>query len=603
MTTPLSPDQQTEPMVEPETAQAARDLVGVLIRTIKQLRLYDEHNAIYVKALADIGARFRAYLDEFGELPLTIGRNSILIQDETLYTDDDPKEGLSFRLFSDGVRKITFKVSLPEEEAQRAVQVLARGGVGRSVDDDFVTLLWNAGLTAVEVTAVDDDSLPVQELTPTMKKDGKPPPVEQVMQQVQVEPPPEQQKVEYGIEVLSTFSLTEKDSAYLSELVQWEATVNPGKELSTILVDVMLVEKDEQEFLDTFGRYMALLTEFLSQGRLEVAVAQTRGLSRLAAERTDMTQSMREALLSAVTALGSPSNLNALKAGLESRLGEGEDDDAAEGEDGTTPEQAKEEEAVTTPLTEEERQQILADLTAYLGQLRSADPQQLVRIGAGSRHKAVRDAFCAQAIRVCSDDRSGILDLLLERDNKVVRAALMVLARVAQPSELTRFAHVGTHPDVGIRRQAMKAICQIAGGAHIQMLPYLSDADPRIRHEALTVVTDARFSEAADTLHDIIASPAFATWDAGERRELCTTLGLVGGDRMVEYFRGALEQKKSGWFGGGGAKDDDSAALYAVAGLKGVGSAAARQALEGGKQHPSQRVRTAIDKALRDMKG
>ncbi len=591
-------------MVEPETAQAARDLVGVLIRTIKQLRLYDEHNAIYVKALADIAARFRAYLDEFGELPLTIGRNDILIQDESLYTDEDKKEGLAFRLFSDGVRKITFKVALSDEEAQRAVQVLAQGAAKRSVDDDYVTLLWNAGLSQVEVIAVDDDNLPVQELKPTMKSDEGPPPVEKVMQQVQAEPPPEQQKVEYGIDVLSTFALTEKDSAYLSELVQWEATVNPGKELATILVDVMLVEKEEKEFLETFGRYMSLLTEFLSQGRLEVAVAQTRGLARLAAERSDMTQSMREALLSAATALGNPANLDALKVGVESRLGEGVDEDAAEGEaDGTPPETDGEEEDAPTPLTEEERQQVLADLTSYLGQLRVADPQQLVRIGAGSSHKPVRDAFCAQAVRVCTDDRSGILELLLERDNKVVRAALMVLARVAQPNELTRFAHVGTHQDLGIRRQAMKAICQIAGGAHIQMLPYLSDADARIRHEALAVVTDARFSEAADTLHDIIASPEFAAWDAGERREMCTTLGLVGGDRMVEYFQNALEQKKSGWFGGAGGKGDDNAAFYAVAGLKGVGTAAARQALEAGKKHPSQRVRTAIDKALKDMKG
>jgi hypothetical protein len=180
-----------------------------------------------------------------------------------------------------------------------------------------------------------------------------------------------------------------------------------------------------------------------------------------------------------------------------------------------------------------------------------------------------------------------------------VQCALRVLGRVASQSDLLRLAQVSRHPDVNVRRSAVEAICRIAGGAHIQLYPYLTDADSRIRRRALAMMEVSHFRQGLETLMNLVGRPVFATWEMNERRAVFNCIGTLGGDDVLGFFNGHMGRRRIGMLGG---RRDEDLALCAVAGLKAVGTDAARELLETHARKGSRKVRAACEWALREMK-
>jgi len=151
-----------------------------------------------------------------------------------------------------------------------------------------------------------------------------------------------------------------------------------------------------------------------------------------------------------------------------------------------------------------------------------------------------------------------------------------------------------------VRRAAMDAVCKIAGGAHVQLYPYLTDPESRIRRRALAMIESSRFRQALDTLMAMVPRPMFATWELNERRAVFNAIGVLGGDDTIGFFNQHIGHKRLGGLLGGGRKDEDMA-LCAVAGLKAVGTPAAREALRTQARQGSRKVRSACEWALREM--
>jgi hypothetical protein len=82
---------------------------------------------------------------EHGGFTLEVQQGRLQLGGEEVHADDDPKEGIAFRLYADGVRRITFRDGLAAEEVKVALELLARGtSLKGGEDDDIVTLFWGA---------------------------------------------------------------------------------------------------------------------------------------------------------------------------------------------------------------------------------------------------------------------------------------------------------------------------------------------------------------------------------------------------------------------------------------------------------------------------
>ncbi|MDH5528073.1 MAG: HEAT repeat domain-containing protein [Nitrospirota bacterium] len=566
--------------LDADTLKAIRDLVGHLLRSMKTMRLYAQTNTMYQRALADTGTRLAAHVSEYGPLSLRIDRERMLAGGETVHQDDDPKEGLAFRLYSDGLRGLTFKSGLDEVEARTAMQIIAEGAsLATGEDDDVITLLWNAELDHLLMDVVDDDP-PQGELVPTHKiekPDERPQKLAQLVK-AQAEAPEPPKRVAYGADVLKVFTLTDRDGAYLDDLMRREQEVDPAQDLVSILSDVLTIEENPDEFADTVGLFGTLITDFLSQGNLPMAASLGRGLVSCVASRKDLTTAMKERAMKELLTLGGGKPLAALEEGLGLLFGT----------EDTEP-------TITSPA---KREQTMSALNTYLTLLRTTNLRTYLELASRTSDGQVRDMLCDHAVRMVPESHDALTGLLLELNTQLVICATDVLGRVGNTSDLLHFGSLTKSPDVNVRRAALEAITSIAGGSHPQVIPYLADPDPRLRRRALGIIEKGQMTEAVGMLREIAADPGFGEWEIAERRAVFFALGSLGKDELVPMFNRKLQGVKRGLFGGTKGEDD---ALLAIMGLKGAATESARQALEAGKACPSEKVAAACSGALRDM--
>lgn len=147
--------QQTE---NSEDIRLAKDILQNIIKAKKTLRMYPKNNPIYVKTLEDLYVRFSDFFHFKGDLRFNIKQHSILYDTEEIYQNPEKDDNLALFFFKDGLRELTFKQSLPQEELEDFMRIIAMDFDKEAVDDDVVTLLWEGNFQNIQYV-VDDTFL------------------------------------------------------------------------------------------------------------------------------------------------------------------------------------------------------------------------------------------------------------------------------------------------------------------------------------------------------------------------------------------------------------------------------------------------------------
>ncbi len=140
-----------------EDPAAVKDVaawVTLLLRTVKTCRLYDAGNAAVARFRTDLAETTDALLDRLGSIRLEIQSASMLWQEHPVFQAHSREDNLSGVFHRDGVRALTFLPGIAATEVQSFVDVLLHVTGPSPGDDDLVTLLWEANLPHVEVSAV-----------------------------------------------------------------------------------------------------------------------------------------------------------------------------------------------------------------------------------------------------------------------------------------------------------------------------------------------------------------------------------------------------------------------------------------------------------------
>ncbi len=139
-----------------EMGRDASELLRVFAHTIRSFILYDAGNERIHGFLEDVRAKFEHFLSTYGTLPLEIRPWEIAVNDEVVYSDPDRERSLAFRLYRDGVRRLVLQPEVEWNELVCLIGILSVRYKGiRTQEDDVVTLLWRAGFTHVELTAIE----------------------------------------------------------------------------------------------------------------------------------------------------------------------------------------------------------------------------------------------------------------------------------------------------------------------------------------------------------------------------------------------------------------------------------------------------------------
>lgn len=136
--------------------RATNEALRALARTARSFLIYDTRNEAIRGFLANLQETTFAALKSYGEMSLEIRPFEMLRGAEVVYLERDRERSLAFRLFRDGVRRLTISPDVEWEEILRLLEIMSIRFTGvRQQEDDVVTLLLKSGFKNIEISAVE----------------------------------------------------------------------------------------------------------------------------------------------------------------------------------------------------------------------------------------------------------------------------------------------------------------------------------------------------------------------------------------------------------------------------------------------------------------
>jgi hypothetical protein len=143
------------PLATSGPGAVAAQFVSALSKAARSFTLYAPTNAVVRQFLADYQARAAA-ATAGGDLVLDVHPFELVRDAEVVYREEDRERSLAFRLFRDGVRRLTFRPGVPWSELLAFLEILAVRYVGvRQQEDDVITLLRKGEFQGIGFSAVE----------------------------------------------------------------------------------------------------------------------------------------------------------------------------------------------------------------------------------------------------------------------------------------------------------------------------------------------------------------------------------------------------------------------------------------------------------------
>lgn len=150
-----APDAERPPLATTPGGLAAAAFTLALSKAARSFSLYDPANEVVRQFLATYQAR-AAEATASGALVLDVLPFELLREGEVVYREEDRERSLAFKLFRDGVRRVTFLEGAPWPELLDFLKLMAIRATGiRQQEEDLVTMLRKAEFQAITFAAVE----------------------------------------------------------------------------------------------------------------------------------------------------------------------------------------------------------------------------------------------------------------------------------------------------------------------------------------------------------------------------------------------------------------------------------------------------------------
>ncbi len=153
--------------------RSAGACMRALARASRAYLIYEPSNEVIKTFLEDVQRSLRSHLSEYGELDLRVRPFELALVEEVVYRELDWERSLAFKLFRDGVRRLTIGSGATWEELIQFLGILSIRYVGVNMDeDDVLTLLWKASFKHIAIEAVEGFVPTDDEDAPDLSADG-----------------------------------------------------------------------------------------------------------------------------------------------------------------------------------------------------------------------------------------------------------------------------------------------------------------------------------------------------------------------------------------------------------------------------------------------
>ncbi len=130
-----------------------------LLKVIKVVSMYPENNPLPQSLKRTFAERLVNLTTSFTGLKLSVNKDTLMLDDETVFTDSSKEESLAGIFFEAGISCLNFAEDLDEDQVYKFLDIIKAYLNNRSKSEDLVTRIWEKNLPSLSITTVEDISL------------------------------------------------------------------------------------------------------------------------------------------------------------------------------------------------------------------------------------------------------------------------------------------------------------------------------------------------------------------------------------------------------------------------------------------------------------
>ena len=575
--------QPVSPAKEPPNPEltSVKRLLALLDKTAKSSRTYGAANPVAQKFFQQLFDGLTAHLATYSKLAFLVQRSELHFNGEVVYRSeqDSSNESVAFKLYSDGIRELTFLEGLPAEDLSFLLDSLWDSLDPEEEDDDIVTRLWSKNLstitmvTAEEVAKVstggDVFALPT---TGTMGT-----PESSLRDLLDREQAKARKEKGLGADSSSPsgdkpaggagrfqsghvgYDVSETESAELAKEIEAESTRDNTTYLLDMLTAILASEQSPAVLSKLFHLWGNILDSLTAQGKWTV-LESVLGLLHVTAEvRPDLSDDHKKQVTALLDNLGRPERIKMIETYLNK---------------------------IPTVTTE--------GLSAVLLSMTSAAVPALCTLLANLEAPS-HQVIVAEALEALAKDQPDpVLRGLSDRRPRYVKNLLAILIKWNNPRFADAVEKLVRYPDPQVRKEVVRAIGIFRpNGNGMKLVSFLNDAEESVRFAALKLLMTGQYKAPFSAWSPLVSADTFMDRALSEKRAVFLAMRATSGDEVVPFFESLFTE----WSWTNRKKKEELAALAAEA-LGKLATPAALATLELGQRKGSAPVRQACTAAL-----
>jgi HEAT repeat protein len=251
-----------------EELTMVRNIIQAVLKAKKILKMYPGNNPIYIKTLKEVSSRFDEFFLHEDMLQLSIGKNDIFYDSESVYHNPEKQDNIALLFFKDGLRELTFKNGLTAEETEDFIKIIALDFEREAIEEDIVTLLWekdfeNIQYISEDLFLSDADNYEKEAMNKLQQQTSAP----DIIQEIHAGTFGEEEGVKSEI----ILPVTDDDIRCVLEEFQNHTQDKINKYFSMLFAFYAEVEK-EQEYHDIVNYFMTAIEFSIMKGNLDAVV-------------------------------------------------------------------------------------------------------------------------------------------------------------------------------------------------------------------------------------------------------------------------------------------------------------------------------------------
>jgi len=507
-----------------DDVKKVKDILQLLLKARKILRMYPANNPIYVNTLEENYKRFKDLFYYRDDLTLHIRQNEMLFDNEQVYQSTEKEDNIAVFFFKDGLREITFLKGLPSEELEAFLKIISLDFNRDVTDDDLVTLFWEHDFQKIKYV-VDDLVLADDEEYE-----------ERAVKQVKEESEKEEDNLLKAYEDafkeaeevtdVSIVPLVDKDLQLLMKELDDDG-IDKTPKLVDILFEMIFLSESAPELEELVNFFKNAIEYTMSRGDLP-HLSQTLERLQQVIDDKNVSEDIRRQIKRVMLHAGSEEIITILGQVL---------DGGQETED-----------KVFEDFARHLDRNAIVPLMKVLGELTSIHAR-----------KFVIDALVVLGRKDITVLAKGLGDTRWY----VVRNIIYILRKIGDKRAVDYLLKTVKHGDIRVKKEVIRALGELGGTGVLQALrDCLDDPDDQVRSAALKALANIGSEAPKRIILNKVRDKLFKDREFEEKREFFEVLSKWKDDEVYNFLSSTLKQTVI--FGRAKSYENRAAAAHAL---------------------------------------